>query len=97
MNPDGLSQCDSNPGDPQLRRFEIVMYCDDFSLSIVFIVGGGFYATSLLPTPTYSSDLSPLDFFFRGYLKSSVFETPVATYEDVTARIIVTNRRIIVE
>ncbi|GFX14245.1 uncharacterized protein TNCV_1767391 [Trichonephila clavipes] len=32
--------------------------------------------------PPRSTDLNPLDFFFRGHLKSLVYETPMITMED---------------
>lgn len=39
--------------------------------------------------PPRSPDLNPLDFFFWGHLKSLVYQTPVDTLEDLTARIVV--------
>ncbi|GFT76601.1 uncharacterized protein TNCV_3678361 [Trichonephila clavipes] len=39
--------------------------------------------------PPYSPDLSSLNFFFWGHMKSLVYETPVATVEDLTSRIVV--------
>ncbi|GFW44634.1 hypothetical protein TNCV_4481791 [Trichonephila clavipes] len=36
----------------------------------------------------------PLDFFFWGHLKSLVYETPVSTVEDLTARNVVTSANI---
>ncbi|GFW22272.1 uncharacterized protein TNCV_1430261 [Trichonephila clavipes] len=38
--------------------------------------------------PARSPDLSPLDFFLWGFLKGLVYETPVATPEDLVGRII---------
>ncbi|GFU23621.1 uncharacterized protein TNCV_2909831 [Trichonephila clavipes] len=39
--------------------------------------------------PPNSPKLNPLDFFFWSLLKSLIFETPVETVEDLTARIVV--------
>ncbi|GBO16290.1 hypothetical protein AVEN_146960-1 [Araneus ventricosus] len=39
--------------------------------------------------PPRSPDLNPLDFFFWGHMKSSVYETPVDFAEDLAARIVV--------
>ncbi|GFT27204.1 hypothetical protein TNCV_40451 [Trichonephila clavipes] len=36
-------------------------------------------------------DLNPLDFLFGGYLKSIVYETPIATEENITAQIAVSS------
>ncbi|GFW96021.1 transposase-like protein [Trichonephila clavipes] len=38
--------------------------------------------------PARSPDLSPLDFFLWGFLKGLVYETPVATLEDLVGRIV---------
>ncbi|GFX01190.1 uncharacterized protein TNCV_4581561 [Trichonephila clavipes] len=38
--------------------------------------------------PALSPDLSPLDFFLWGFLKGLVYETPVATPEDLVGRIV---------
>ncbi|GFU58731.1 hypothetical protein TNCV_932721 [Trichonephila clavipes] len=38
--------------------------------------------------PARSPDLSPLDFFLWGFLKGLVYETPVATPEDLVGRIV---------
>lgn len=40
-----------------------------------------------LPWPPRSPDLTPLDFFFWGHMKSIVYETPVESGEDLIARI----------
>lgn len=44
--------------------------------------------------PTRSLELNILDFFFRGYLKSIVHQTPVDTMEDLTAPIVVASKEI---
>lgn len=42
-----------------------------------------------VPWPPRSPDLTPLDFFLWGHMKSLVYETPVETEEDLIARIAV--------
>lgn len=37
--------------------------------------------------PARSPDLNPLDYFLWGYLKSLIYETPVATLEDLEERL----------
>ncbi|GFX83232.1 uncharacterized protein TNCV_4988261 [Trichonephila clavipes] len=44
-------------------------------------------------TPRFPN-LNPLHFFFWGYLKSLVYETTVASMEDITARIVVASAEI---
>ena len=43
---------------------------------------------SSVPWPPRSPDLTPLDFFLWGYVRSLVYETPVESEEDLVARII---------
>ena len=40
--------------------------------------------------PPRSPDLTPLDFFLWGHMKSVIFETPVNTQEELAARIVAT-------
>ena len=40
-----------------------------------------------IPWPARSPDVTPLDFFFWGYVKDLVFQTPVADIDDLTTRI----------
>ncbi|EZA48267.1 hypothetical protein X777_14099 [Ooceraea biroi] len=44
--------------------------------------------------PARSPDLSPLDFFLWGQLKSMVYETPVANKEELVARIVAASHEI---
>ncbi|GBL90621.1 hypothetical protein AVEN_219296-1 [Araneus ventricosus] len=37
--------------------------------------------------PPRSPDITPLDFFFGGYIKDRVFATPIADVEELKARI----------
>jgi hypothetical protein len=40
-----------------------------------------------MPWPPRSPDITPLDFFLWGYVKSSVFRTPVNGLDDLKTRI----------
>jgi hypothetical protein len=40
----------------------------------------------LITWPPHSPDLTPLDFFLRGYMRSLVYETPAETQHDLVGR-----------
>ncbi|GBL94128.1 hypothetical protein AVEN_185079-1 [Araneus ventricosus] len=46
-----------------------------------------------VPWPSLSPDLSSLDYFLWGHLKSLVYATPVDSNEDLVARISIANAR----
>ncbi|GFY02519.1 uncharacterized protein TNCV_3503991 [Trichonephila clavipes] len=50
--------------------------------------GGWIGCSGPIAGPERSSDLSPLDFFLWGFLKGLLYETPVATPEDLVGRIV---------
>ncbi|GFW90958.1 uncharacterized protein TNCV_1758321 [Trichonephila clavipes] len=50
--------------------------------------GGRIGRSGPIAWPERSSDLSPLDFFLWEFLKGIVYETPVATPEDLVGRIV---------
>jgi hypothetical protein len=46
------------------------------------------YLNSSIPWPPRSPDITPLDFFLWGYVKDTVYKTPVTSLDEVKLRIV---------